>query len=126
MDNVLIRFVGMFDKTIPDFFEEVWSLTALSDNEVEDTHYVKANEYRHQYYTERGSTQLTAWSRENRDDGTFIRNIQIEYEDRLCNWYQMVLNHSTADGKYRIAMPLVPTLEGPFDQDPRDLRSESE
>ena len=115
-DNVFIRFVGHFDKTIPDFFEEIWSLTVRSENEVEDTHYAKLTEYRHQYYIERGSTEITAWSRKDINDNTLTRNIKIEYEDNLCNYYQMVINHNTQDGKYRIAMPLVPTLEGPFDE----------
>ena len=114
-DNVFIRFVGAFDKTIPDFFEEIWSLTARSDNEVEDTHYVRANETRHQYYIERGSTGIFAWERRDTDTGETNRYLKIEYEDEDCNYYKLVLNYKSEDGKYRIAMPLVPTLEGPYD-----------
>jgi hypothetical protein len=116
-DDVLIRFVGHFDKSIPDFFEELWSLVALEVNKVENAYLALAGEQRQQYYITRGSTGIEAWSLDKTVGPTFVytRTIQIEYEDNKCNSYQMVMSHTTKDGKYRIAMPLTPTLEGPFD-----------
>jgi hypothetical protein len=116
-DDVLIRFVGHFDKSIPDFFEELWSLIACEDNKVENVYPCLEYEQRQQYSTMRGSTAIDLWSLDKMLGTTiaYTRNIRIEYEDNECNCYQMVMSHTTSDGKYRIAMPIVPTLEGPFD-----------
>ena len=115
-DDVVIRFKGHFDKSIPDFFEELWSLVAIEDNEQPNTTLCGENEERHQYYTQRGSTGIVAWSLENRLGFGIGRTLKIEYEDEDANYYQMVLHHHTNDGKYKLAMPLAPTLEGPFDE----------
>jgi len=117
-DNTFIRFTGGFDKTIPDFFEEVWSLVAHSDNERDCAYFQLEPGEGHQYYEQRGSTEITAWSWLNTNPEILdrTRTIKIEYEDNECNYYQMVIHHDSKDGKYRLAMPLVPTLEGPFDE----------
>lgn len=114
-DDTVIRFTGAFEKSIPDFFEELWALVALPEYEVPNVYFEREYEERHQYYDQRGSTGIIAWSCRDTSPDVFERNLKIEYEDKDCNAYQMVLHHNTQDRKYKLAMPIAPTLEGPYD-----------
>jgi hypothetical protein len=116
-NNAYIRMVGHFDKPIPEFFEEIWMLVAVHGNEAAFDMALLDGEFGRKYYDKRGSTGINAWyiGKTHADENKFNRGLIIEYEDNDHYWHKLVMHHSSDDNKYRIALPLVPTLEGPFD-----------